>query len=256
MQTLPNVGKITYSEDFLSKLSPAERQAAYYGVEKRFLYFARKETIEAPNEGYDVHCYRTLRAANTFNKLTLPGSEQCQKAIELLGSGLLWSEPAGIIVLNSPDFIFTGKEHDAALGIDGFLAHLVCSLAHRVVVTRKASGVDVNYLETTSLDHNRDYHIKQRHLLIWGPVTDHFSAFDCNKTVQFLFTFRNHTRILLTSTPDVGELLAKLKVNIDRVSYFFNFEATKEEGESPDTKKAAKSRKPKKETKPIGGSLD
>lgn len=254
MQSLPNVGKIAYSEDFLSKLSPAERQAASYGAEKRFLYFARKETIEAPNEGYDVHCYRTLRAVNTVNKLTIPGNEQCQKAVEFLDSGILWSDPAGIIVLNSPDYIFTGKEHDAALGVEGFLSHLFCSLAYRAVVTRKASGIEVNYLETTQLDHNREYNMKQRHLLIWGPVTDHFNSFDYNKTIQFLFKFRNHTRILLTSTPDVGELLAKLKVNVDRVSYFFNFDATKEEGESPDTKKAAKGKKPKKE--PIGGSLD
>jgi len=241
---LPNVGKVTYSDAYLSTLSPTERHSLYWGVEKQFLYLASKEYLEAQDEQYGIHNYKTLHATNAHAKLLVDHETQFKNALELLGSGHLWCDPASIIVLNSQDYLLEGRAKDAVRGVDGFLAHLLCSLAYRAI-TRKCPRVEVNYLETMALDHNKGYKMEERQVLIWGPITDHFNSFEYNKTVQFLYTFRHHTRILLTCTPDIGELLAKLKVNIDRVSYFFNFSACKEEVKPSHTQKSRVGRKKK-----------
>jgi hypothetical protein len=226
MLPLPSV-KPTYPIEYLNTLSPSERQAAFYGVEKRFIRFASTEYISDPQEQYNLHHFNTIHIDSFGTKTTISYDEQFKNALTLLDSGLLWSEPSGLIVINSPNYLFDGTAKEPDRGPDAFLAHLICSLAHRVV-NRKAPSIDVNFLEIMQLDHAKGYQLKPNHLLIWGPITDHFGSYDCNKTVQFMFSFRNHTRILLTSTKDMGALLDKLHINVEHISYLFNLDVKKE----------------------------
>jgi len=222
MIPLPSV-KPFYSQEMKEKLpSPSERQAAFYGVEERFLHYAGKEFTADVEEQYRLHNYTTVTVSGHCNKITVTYEDQLKNALELINNGMLWCQPSGLIIINSPYHLFDGSTKDADRCASAFLAHLVCSLAHRVVI-RQCPNAEVNYLETMPLDHSKVYDLKQRHLLIYGPITDHFNSFDYNKAIQFLFAFRHYTRILLTSSQDLGDLLDKLKMNINYVSYFFNF---------------------------------
>ena len=117
------------------------------------------------------------------------------------------------------------------------------------------TSINVNFLGTTFLD-RKDYQTIAQHLLIWGPVTDLASDHDCARTIQFLFSYRDHTRLLLTSTKDVGALLERLRINASYVSYFFNLDADKEGIVIPDPpnkkkKGAVRKETPKKELKQL-----
>jgi hypothetical protein len=116
------------------------------------------------------------------------------------------------------------------------------------VHTRKVKGsISVHFLGATLPE--RAEHAERRRLLVWGPVTDHYSSYDCGKVIQFLFNFRDQTRILLTSTKDMALLLERLHMHPGHVSRFFNFnddKASSEEG-VVEAKKAA----PKKTKSPV-----
>lgn len=224
---LPSVRPV-YEQKMLDTLSPAERQAAFYGVEKRFLRYASKEYIEDPQEQYNLHHFNTIRIEGYYETITIPHDVQFNHALELLNSGHLWCDPPALIVINAPNYLFDGTAKEMDRGPDAFLAHLVCSLAYRTMNRKAPSDVAVNFLECMQLNHVDGYILKPRHLLVWGPVTDHFNSYDYNKTVQFLFSFRNYTRILLTSTKNLGELLGKLHINLAHVTYYFNFDVKKE----------------------------
>jgi len=243
--------KAKYSDETLSVLTPTERQAAaVYGVGKQFLKFATVDFTSDKHEQYDVHKFHRLSLVQDGNRVKKTTDEQFQDALELLDSGLLWCDPTGIIVVNAPYFIFNGNEKDPYPGPVGFINHLLCSLAHRVIIGKTPTrNIEVNFLETMQLDFTRGYHLKPEHLLIYGPVTDHSSEYEYTKAIQFLFSFRNYTRILLTSTPDLGEMLTQLKINITHVSYFFNFDTSLEK--TTDAIKN-KTKKPKKEKPTIG----
>jgi hypothetical protein len=223
MLPLPSV-KPTYPEEILRVLPPAERLAAHYGVERKFLRFASPPYVTDSMEQYSLHQYSTIQVTDAYEKSMTVTYEDQYKYIEtLLSGGVLWSEPAGLIIINSPRYFFNSSDKDPDGGAEAFLSHLLCSLAFRVA-TRKAPGVDVNFLETMQLDYSRGYHLKPRHLLLWGVCTEHFNPYDCQKTIQFLFAFRQHTRILLTSVLDMGELLDRLHLHLDSVTYIFNLD--------------------------------
>lgn len=204
-----------YSQEELNSLWPAARLSAHFGVQKKFLYFASPDYTEVDREMYGVHKFSSF---NLEGKRIAP-EEQEDNALVLLDSGKLWS--SSVIVINSPHTLFNGKEN--ALGIEAFLSHILCSLAYRVQ-KRKAPSVEVNFLETVQLDHTKGYQMKENHLLIWGPCTENFSSYDCNKTVQFLFSFRSYAKILLVSTVDLEAFLEKFQLSLDAVSFIFNLE--------------------------------
>ena len=244
---LPIVNKCVYSPEFLATLNPTQRQAAtVYGVERRFLHFATPEYTSDVDEQYAIHQFCTLTATGLYTRLVHSHDVQSANALKLLNSGHLWSEPASIIVINASNYLFSGsqeekekeKKKDGDRGMDGFIAHLLCSLAHRVVNRKSPNDLKVSYLETMQLDHSKGYQLSPHHVLIWGPITDYFNSYDYNKTIQFLYSFRNYTRILMTVTKDIGELLGKLHINVDRISYFFNLNPTPEEPTA--TKKKSK----------------
>jgi len=241
MIPLPSV-KPVYDQEVLNTMGPSERQAAFYGVDRRFLRFASSEYISDVDEHYNLHQYSTIN----FSGITITYDEQFTNVKKLLNSGMLWSDPAGVIIINSPSYFFDGGQ-----GAEAFLSHLICSLAHRVV-TRKAPALDVNFLEVMQLDHTKTYQLKPRHLLVWGPVTDHFSSYDFNKTIQFLFSFRNYTRILLTSTQDMESLLSQLKMHVNHAAYYFNFNIMNSTTTEPIKRKTYK-RKPKAEKHIVTG---
>jgi hypothetical protein len=120
------------------------------------------------------------------------------------------------------------------------------------------TSINVNFFGTTFFD-RKDYQTIAQHLLIWGPLTDLASDHDCAKTIQFLFAYRDHTRVLLTSTKDVGALLERLRINTSYVSFFFNLDADKEGIVIPDPPKKRGGKKgagkkqatPKKELKQL-----
>lgn len=223
-QRLPNVGGAYYSEEVLNSFVGAKRLAASYGVEEKFLALATPEYLNDPTEQYGLHTYSTLDVQCAHTRITIPHNVQETNALQLLDSGMLWSLPAGLIVVNSP-YVLDGDSQDPYACADGFIAHLVCSLAHRIA-TRKgtAKRIEVRYLETMSLELSRGYDLSQKHTLIFGPVTDYFLHSDLNNAVQFLHAFRHHTRILQTATRDLGALLERIHVNPKHVNYFFNFD--------------------------------
>lgn len=223
MLPLPS-NKARYRDEMLNNLTPTERQAAaVYGVGKQFLKFASEEFISDKYEQYEIHKFHSVLVVQDDIKIQRSSLEQLNDVMELLDSGILWCDPAGLIIINSPCFLFEGDK-DPYSGPIGFFNHLLCSLAYRVVQGKTpARNIEVNLLETMQIDLSKDYHLKPEHLLLYGPITEHSSAYDYTKAIQFLFTFRNYTRILLTSTYDLGELLSLLKVHINNVSYFFNF---------------------------------
>ena len=227
MIPLPSV-KPTYSQELLSTLSPAERLAAFYGVEKKFLRFASSEYTSDPEEQYNLHHFNTIHVNSLYEKRIVTYDDQFKNALELLSSGHLWSNPSGLIIINSPNYLFDGSTKEPDRGPDAFLAHLICSLAFRVVNRKAPTTVEVNFLEIMQLEHSKGYLLKPEHLFVWGPITDHFGSYDCNKTIQFLFSFRNYTRILLTSTKELGALLDRLHINLEYVTYIFNLDVKKE----------------------------
>ncbi len=222
MTQLPSIATL-YTRDIAR--SPAENQAAYFGVEKQFLFFARQDYVNDSREQYDIHDYASLSITNKVGEsLVVEQGEQANKALELLDSGCLWCDKPGLIIINSPHYIFNGNSSvDVSRGALGFLAHILCSLAHRVVSNKVPRDIEVNFLETMSLDYAKSYTINQRHLLVWGPISDNSGAYELHKTTQLLFSFRSHTKILLTSTTDLGSLLDSIKVHIKYVDYYFNF---------------------------------
>jgi hypothetical protein len=223
MIALPNI-KPSYPQEILNVLPPAERMAANYGVDRRFLRFASPPYVTSDDEQYALHQYTTMRIVDAYGDVTEIGHDvQYEAAKSMLDSGVLWGAPAGVIVINSPYYFFNSSDKDPDGGAEAFLAHLLCSLAHRVA-NRTVSGINVNYLETMSLDHSREYALKPKHLLIWGVCTEHFNSYDCQKTIQFLHTFRHYTRILLTSVTDMGELLTKLHLHVSNVTHLFNLD--------------------------------
>ena len=227
---LPSIQRI-YSDNEMAALQHAQQTAARFGVEPKFLQFASLASVSDPQEEYIMHNYSTIHIGNK----TVHYDEQLTNALTLLDSGHLWCDPPSIIVINAPEHLFGDTAKEPFRGPIGFLSHLICSLAHRVS-TRKAPAVTVNFMDPAGVDHSKGYTIKPRHLLIWGPVTDHFHAFDYNKTIQFLYQFRTHTRILQTSTKDMGALLDNLRIDVDHVAYFFNFAAEKGERKGERTK--------------------
>ena len=209
------------------------------GIERKFLRFAEPECISDPQEQYGIHNFKTITIKNVYgDELCVPHDEQFQNALTLLDSGHLWSIPAGLIVINAPYHFFDGDGTDR--GPEGFLAHLICSLASRME-RRKARPVTVNFLGTMQLNH--PYDLKERHLLVWGPLTEHSGQYDFTKTIQFMYDFRGHTKILLTCSKDLSALLTNLKINTKQITYLFNLGAFIDE---PDDKK--KNRKPTEKT--------
>jgi len=243
---LPQLNKCTYSPEMLAALNLAQQEAAdAYGVARKFLHFATPEFMADPQEQYGLHNYCTITAAGIYTKLVVSYDEQIQNALQLRTSGHLWSEPASIIVVNSPNYLFDGSAKEPDKGAEGFIAHLLCSLAYRAMILKSVPfNIAVNYLGTAQLDYSKEYRLNPRHLLIWGPVSDHFNSYDYNKTIQFLHTFHNYTRILITSTKDIGELLGKLSVNVTHISHFFNFDSNREE--EPVKKRTVKAKKEEK----------
>ena len=219
MIPLPSV-KPQYQQEELDKLSPVCRLAAYYGVQPKFLYFAEPEYLNDKEEMYSIHKFASFNVVCAGgDRIKLYSEDQFKNALDLINNGDLWS--SSTIIINAPNYVFNGAKDTS--GLESFLSHLLCSLAYRVQ-QRKAPSVEVNFLEIMQIDHTKGYHIKPRHVLIWGPCTEHFNAYDCNRTIQFLFSFRNHTKILLTSTPDLGAFLEKFHLSMDAVSYVFNLE--------------------------------
>lgn len=245
MIPLPNIKPI-YPPEVLSKFSPPERMAAHYGVDQRFLRFASPPYTTDPEEMYSLHQYSTLRVTDVYGDVkTITHAEQYDAAKKLLDSGMLWCAPAGVIIINSPYYFFNSSDKDPDGGAEAFLAHLLCSLAHRVA-NRKVRDIEVNYLETMSLDHGRGFHMKPKHLLLWGVCTEHFNSYECQKTIHFLHTFRHHTRILLTSVSDMGELLERLHLHVDHVTCLFNLDRRQEMlNEEAKKSKLTKKSKPK-----------
>lgn len=235
-EPLPNL-KQPYSDSWLNTLPPApsaQRLAAsVYGVEPHFLFFASPEHVADPEENYRNHRYSTLYIGSDV----IHHSDQFKNSLTLVDSGILWSNPSGLIIINSPRFLFEDK---ASEGAEGFLSHLLCSLAHRVAITRKAPTVTVNFLETMQLDHAGGYRMNDRHLLVWGPISDHSPSYEINKTIQFLFTFRRHSKILITTTQDMRALLYNLRINPGRVDYYFNFDADPNYAENVELPEATK----------------
>jgi len=219
---LPSV-KPHLSQNALDSLSPVERLSAFYGVNRQFLHFASEAYLNDPEEQYGVHDFSTLRISGESGYSEVTYENQHKHARELLDSGHLWNEPSGLIILNAPNFLFYEAADKLDTGALAFLNHLLCSLSYRVV-NRKCPPVDVHFLETMQLDMSRDYQFKERHLLIWGPVTDYFSNAEFSKAIQFLYTFRHFTRILVMSTKDVGEMLDKLRIRRNYISYIFQFD--------------------------------
>lgn len=249
-EPLPKLNIPIYSEDELKPMCEAERHAARCGIETKYLKFATPEFTSEPDEQYRLHNYSKLHVRSSHTEMVVTCDEQFRNALTLLDSGMLWCKPPGLIVINSPYFVF--DDPDPFKGADGFLAHLICSLSHRVQTKKvfKMSGVtsiNVNFFGNTFLD-RKDYQTIAQHLLIWGPVTDLASDHDCAKTIQFLFSYREHTRILLTSTKDVGALLERLRINALYVSAFFNFDADKDGILIPDPPKKKKKGTPRKAT--------
>lgn len=219
MIPLPSV-KPQYAQEDLDKLTPVCRLAAYYGVQSKFLYFADPEYLDDKEEMYSIHKFASFNVVcEGGDRIKLDPEDQFKNALDLINNGDLWS--ASTIIINAPNYVFNGVGDSK--GAEGFLSHLLCSLASRVV-KRKAPSVEVNFLEIMQIDHTKGYHIKPKHILIWGPCTEHFNAYDCNRTIQFLFSFRNHTKILLTSTTDLGAFLEKFHLSLDAVSYVFNLD--------------------------------
>ena len=221
MIPLPSI-RLKYAEDELQEMAKnnrTARRALTFGVDKKFLLFTEPDYLSDIHEQYELHNFSPI-------SITCVGGEteeitpkmQVQKALELINDGALWSP--SLIIINSPNYFCHGA--NASLeSAEGFLSHLLCSLAHRVVIN-KAPGVDVNFLETMQLDHAKDYQIKLRHVCVWGPMTENVGQYDLHKTTQFLFSFRQHTRILLLSARDLGALLEKFKVSLSAVDFVFN----------------------------------
>jgi len=229
-EQLPSVKRL-YSDNEMAELQHTQQTAARFGVEPKFLKFASLESVSDPQEEYTMHNYSTIHIGNK----TVFHDEQFTNALALLDSGHLWCAPPSIIVINAPEHLFGDTAKEPFRGPIGFLSHLICSLAYRVS-NLKAPAVTVNFMDPAGVDHSKGYTIKPRHLLVWGPVTDHFHAFDYNKTIQFLYHFRTHTRVLQTSTKDMGALLANLRIDVEHVAYFFNFAAEKGERKGERTK--------------------
>lgn len=244
MIPLPSI-KPVYPQEILSVFPPAERMAAHYGVDRRFLRFASPPYSTDSEEQYSLHQYSTLRITDSYgDAVTVTHDEQYESAKNLINSGVLWCEPAGLIIINSPHYFFKSTDKDPDGGAEAFLAHLLCSLAHRVAA-RKVSGIEVNFLETMALDHVRGYAFKPKHLLIWGVCTEHFNSYECQKTIQFLHTFRHYTRILLTSVTDMGELLDRLHLHINHATCLFNLDPREEMLKETRQAKLTKKAKPK-----------
>jgi len=240
-EMLPKINIPKYTENELQSLPEAARFAAQCGVEPRYLKFANPEFTDDPTEQYAIHPFSTLYIHNERAQKIVTYDEQYKNALKLIDSGMLWCKPSGLIIINSPYTFFDAQEWFTTKDLDndpspftgamGFLSHLICSLSHRVHkrVLFKKSGVlsiNVNFFSTTFFD-RKDYFTGDQHLLVWGPVTELTGDYEFSKTMQFLFAYRNHTRVLLTSTQDMGALLSRLRINADYVSYFFNFDKDK-----------------------------
>lgn len=242
----PNYDKDTSTADWkeASTWSQAEATAIRYGVDKKFIHFASTAYTSEPEEHYGIHKFKNAHVSSPgFDPIDITTDEQYKNALKLLDDGTLWSKPPGVIVINSPYYLFNSTAAEPARGPDGFLAHLLCSLAHRTS-SRKAPSVDVNFMELMQLDFSKEYKFNPRHLLVWGPCTNHFNSFDCNKTIQFLFSFRHYTRILLTSTSDLGELLARFHMSSVHASYIFNLDSGIKFDETPKEPKIKKIKEP------------
>jgi hypothetical protein len=214
---LPSV-VIPYPDSKLDAMKiPEMRWSARHGVEEKFLYFASPE-YNNPEIDYRVHEYSNLHVG----EMCIHHSDQPAQAVSMVNDGYLWSDPAGIIIINSPRYMFSSK-HDR--GAESFIAHLICSLGRKVITgDRIARGTDVNFLETMQLDHTMRFNFKDRHLLVWGPISENCTAHEYSKTTQFLFAFRRFTRIILTTTQDMHQLLRSIKLDPKRVTFYFNFD--------------------------------
>lgn len=236
---LPNVAKSSYPEGFKDSLPhySAERLSVVYGVPEKYVKYASAEYTSAPDENYGIHKLKTLRFGGGISDI--PHDVQYRNVLKLLDSGQLWGSPPSLIVINSPHIIDVTDE------IDSFLSHLMCSLAHRIIQRKAPRDLDINYLETMQLDHTK-HTPSEKNLIIWGPVTDSVGNYECLKTTQLLYSFRRHTRILLTSTVDMVSLLSSFKVSRHGVTYFFNLDSEYEEApvERVKTTKSPKAKPP------------
>ena len=167
MIDLPSV-KPTYSDDMKVGLSPTQCQAgSNYGVERRFLHFASQEYLSDPDEQYRLHHYNTLIVKNQYGQIKVTHDEQFKNALDLINNGMLWCQPPGIIVINSPHYFFDSSPTEKDRSAEAFLAHLLCSLAHRTMTIKPARHTHVHFLEIMQLDHSRGYRQNERQLLIW-----------------------------------------------------------------------------------------
>ncbi len=216
--------KPVYSEEYLDTLSLAERQAAFFGVPKYRLHYASESFAKDPTENYNIHNFSTLYV----NQLCISYDKQFNDALEILNNGCLWCFPPSLIIINAPTYFF---EDSIDAGAGAFIDHILCSLAVRISQRRvpKTSDFSVNFLETMVLDYNKNFQMKPRHLLFWGPLTEYTTAYEYQRTIQFLFTQRNHTRVILTVTPNLGDLLKRLSIGTKHVNYFFNFSDIQQE---------------------------
>jgi len=251
MTPLPSI-KPEYPREILDGFPPAERLAAYYGVERKFLRFASPPYSTDQQEQYALHQYASMAVTDSYgDAATVTHDDQYRKAVEILDSGVLWCDPPGLVIINSPYYFFNSSDSDPDGGAEAFLAHLLCSLALRVHQRKASSDINVNFLEMLQID-PRQYIIKPKHLLLWGVCTEHLSAYDCSKTIQFLHSFRNHTRILLTSVSDMGELLDLLHIHLSHVTALFNLDRRQEMMKDEARKaKLTKKSKPKPKRQPI-----
>jgi len=222
-QRLPNCGA-KYSDDILDTFAGARRRAATFGVGEKYLALTSDDYLKDPVEQYDIHNYATLDIQGTHTRITVPYAVQRENALHILDNGILWAMPSGIIVVNSP-YVLDGNSKEPFFGADGFIAHLICSLAHRISVRKgTAKQIEVSYLNANSLDFSREYDLVRKHTVVLGPITDYFLSSDFNSAIQTLHILKHHTIILHTATKDLGALLEKMRINVSSVDYFFNFD--------------------------------
>lgn len=220
---IPSLKPVNHPQEFIDKLSSAKRMAAMWGVPAKYLHYADDSyTKNEAGESYEIYRYDNAQA-NVIGYGSFPYlyDKQFADAVAMLDSGVLWSSPPGLIIINTPYFLF-----DTECMTD-FLSHVLCSLAFRIT-SRKAPNLAINFLETLDLDLRHHYFNHNPHLLIYGPIHDHFSYKEYSKVIKFLWQFRRYTRIILTCTADLGNLMHNLKVSPNYVTHLFNLNSNDE----------------------------
>lgn len=227
----------------IGRLSAAQGLAAAFGIPRKFLSLTEKIS----REDFSQHRFQGVEFPLSKDEMVhLPVALQQEKVMELVEG---WPTEHPLVVINSYPHVFIGAQN-ASTSVEHFLYHLLSALAVKAAQMRTLSGVDVSFLWLMQLEFQRMYLLKPNHVLVWGVLTENPGSYDLSKTSQFLLNFTSYTRILLTSAPDVAQLLDKLRVSPSYVDYIFNMYVdtpTKKEIPAAFKRKKAKAQ-PKKVT--------